>query len=96
MLAIWAVFTVATAVIVYKASRHPLPRHTPRHVYYYFFGVYKASYLVSVAGCVCKCKLRAAAACVNACFVHACCGLTWTYPPAMCSRWLPSWACTVR
>ncbi len=52
MLGIWSVFTAATALIVFQASRHPLPRDVPRKVYYYFFGVYKFSYMASVFGCV--------------------------------------------
>ena len=50
MLATWLLFTVCTAVVVYLATRHPIPRATPRRVYYYFFGIYKAAYIAACLG----------------------------------------------
>ena len=38
MLVIWTAFSIATAYVVFKATRKPLDQSTPRRVYTYFTG----------------------------------------------------------
>ena len=50
MISLWSVFTGITLYLVYKASRKPLDRNTPRLVYGWFFSLYYISYAVGLLG----------------------------------------------
>jgi len=50
MLVIWATFSVATAYVVFKATRKPLAQTTPRSVYTYFTVLYKLTYFATFGG----------------------------------------------
>lgn len=52
MLVIWATFSVATAYVVFKATRKPLAQTTPRSVYTYFTVLYKLTYFATFGGYV--------------------------------------------
>mmetsp|Transcript_28936 Transcript_28936/g.75890 ORF Transcript_28936/g.75890 Transcript_28936/m.75890 type:complete len:381 (-) Transcript_28936:962-2104(-) len=49
-LTMWSIFSLCTSFVVFKASRHPLDKLTPRRVYTYFMATYKASYIVTFFG----------------------------------------------
>ncbi|XP_794833.2 RING finger protein 121 [Strongylocentrotus purpuratus] len=49
-LIIWALFSFFTSIIVYKATRKPLPGTTPRLVYRWFYTIYKISYGLGIIG----------------------------------------------
>ncbi|XP_001632498.3 RING finger protein 121 isoform X2 [Nematostella vectensis] len=50
MMAVWTVFSLATAFIVYKATRQPVSTTTPRLVYKWFYSVHKVTYALGIAG----------------------------------------------
>lgn len=49
---IWTVFCAITGWLLYKATRKPLDKATPRMVYTWFFNMYRASYVVGLTGYV--------------------------------------------
>jgi len=46
----WAIFSLITSIVVFKASRKPLAGTTPRWVYKWFLLMYKLSYAGGIAG----------------------------------------------
>ncbi|KAL5012036.1 hypothetical protein ScPMuIL_010587 [Solemya velum] len=49
-IAIWAVFSVITGLVVFKATRKPLGGYTPRLVYKWFLLVFRISYVAGIVG----------------------------------------------
>jgi len=50
LLAAWALFSIVTFYVSYKASRQPMDTGTPRRVYTYFTVLYKLSYFTTFTG----------------------------------------------
>ncbi|KAK2154480.1 hypothetical protein LSH36_268g03044 [Paralvinella palmiformis] len=47
---IWAIFSIMTAFISFKATRKPITPTTPRMMYKWFYLIYKISYAIGIVG----------------------------------------------
>jgi len=50
MITLWTLFTSVSAFLLYKATRRPLERTTPRMIYTWFFWLYWVSYATGLGG----------------------------------------------